>query len=97
MEETDSGTAEFQSVVSMAVGRSAVSEPCGKVQRGLRAGLDGRMEPVGQRGRDKNTGTKCAEAPGVDMLIGSPVRPAGLGTVALECLSGVVPKSKDAG
>lgn len=35
-------------------------------------------------------GTKCAKAPGVDMLVGSPERSAVLGNVALESLSGVV-------
>lgn len=38
--------------------------------KGLSSGLDGGIEPVGQRGRDKDMGTKYAEAPEVDIYGG---------------------------
>lgn len=49
--------------------------------KGLSSGLDGGIEPVGQRGRDKDMGTKYAEAPEVDIYGGSPDRSADLGNV----------------
>lgn len=52
------------------VGLSTISRACGRVQKGLGTGLDGGIEPMGQRGRDKNMGTKCTKAPEMDIYGG---------------------------